>query len=228
MSPVVPLKFARACALFLSFAFGIVGLAVAINAVVKANNVTSSILSNLPLGITVKLNDSNIKAVGTVLAVGCALSAVVSFILLLGTIFSGVRGTTAVPFFTRTLPLQATILALLALWIFACAIPFDVFYANDDIGIDAGLLGIHVANQIVDQVLDVLGLSVRYRDYDFLRLLAVLPWFAMLFAAIAAAVLLAAHRQASRPKSDPQDRLQEKQSDQWNEGASPRSSDQRN
>lgn len=109
----------------------------------------------------------DIKDAGTVLAVGCGLSAVVSFIFLLGTLFSNVRGTTVVPFFTRTLPLQAGLLALLALWIFACAIPFDVFYASDDIGIDAGVLGVHVASQIVNQVLDVLGLSVRYRDYDF-------------------------------------------------------------
>ncbi|VDC07128.1 unnamed protein product [Peniophora sp. CBMAI 1063] len=221
MSPVVPFKFARAGVLFLSFSFGIVGLAVAINAVVKASDVTSSILSNLPFGITVKLSDSNIRNVGTVLAVGCGLSALMSFVFFLGTLFSGARGTTAVPLFTRTLPLQAGILAILALWIFACAIPFDVFYANDDIGIDAGILGIHVASQIVDQVLAVLGLSRQYRDYDFLQLLAILPWFAMLFAAISAASLAVAHRRATQ-QSRSQERLDEKQVDQWKESASPR------
>ena len=109
----------------------------------------------------------DIRDAGTVLAVGCGLSALVSFIFLVGTIISGARGTTAVPLFTRTLPLQAGVLAFLSLWIFSCVIPFDVFYANDDIGIDAGVLGVHVESQIVDQVLDVLGLSRRYRDYDF-------------------------------------------------------------
>lgn len=65
------------------------------------------------------------------------------------------------------LPLLAGLLAFLALWIFACVIPFDVFYANRTIGVSAALLGKAIDANTIGQAVSALGVSLRYRDYNF-------------------------------------------------------------
>ncbi|KAI0035763.1 hypothetical protein K488DRAFT_82796 [Vararia minispora EC-137] len=192
-----PLKRVRVAALFFSFAFAIIGLSVGINALVKGNQTRTRLSSSIPAGATVTVDTSNVTNCGIVVTTTCAVIALITFVLFVGNILLWRRHDAAsgrIGLLNRTLALQAVVLAFFALWLFATIIPFDVFFANDAVGVSATFLGAPIPRSFIDQIAAALGIPTRYRDFGFLRLLAILPWFTVLFTSLAATVLLTASR----------------------------------
>lgn len=65
----------------------------------------------------------------------------------------------------------------------------------------ATLDGVPVPASVIQDVEAVLGFTPVYRDIDYLKLLAVLPWFALLFSVIAGVILHLAARRAGAAES---------------------------
>ncbi|KAA1472763.1 hypothetical protein DENSPDRAFT_851136 [Dentipellis sp. KUC8613] len=175
----------RLIALSLSFAFGVIGGSVGLNGLIKGNQSKSHLRRIVPPGVTVDINTNDVFRSGVVVTTIGALIAVLSLIALLATF--------AAP--TRLARPQGFFLAFCALWLFATIIPFDVFFANNSAKVKAFLNGVQLPPQAVQAVQGQLGVSSRYKDMHYLRLVAIIPWFTILFAAIAAGVLLAAPRE---------------------------------
>ncbi|TFY54403.1 hypothetical protein EVG20_g9717, partial [Dentipellis fragilis] len=186
----------RLAALSLSFAFGVIGGSVGLNGLIKRriadadwwpqgkpDKVASQ--AHRARRRTVDINTNDVFKSGVVVTTVAALIAVLSLVGLLAT-FS------APPRLARP---QAFLLAFCALWLFAAVIPFDVFFANNSAKVTAFLNGVQLPPQAVQAVQSQLGVSSRYKDMHYLRLVAIIPWFTILFTAIAAGVLLASSRE---------------------------------
>ncbi|KAI6026654.1 hypothetical protein PISMIDRAFT_676103 [Pisolithus microcarpus 441] len=181
-SSAQPLRLQRLGTLFLSFAFAVVGLGVSINARVKANQAVNEVYGAAPNGATVNVNTKDISDVGSVVLAGCALQVVLSALFIVFVFFP--RRTTAL--FLR---IQGWSLYFCGLWLLATLIPFDVFYATRQAQVSATLDGISVPTAEIQSIEQALGLSPYYKDASYLKLVAILPWFAFLFAVIAGFVL---------------------------------------
>ncbi|KAI5995931.1 hypothetical protein EDD15DRAFT_2164430 [Pisolithus albus] len=188
MSPSAqPLRLQRLGALFLSFAFAVVGLGVSINARVKANQAVNEVKHSISLTRPDRLDISlptllDISDVGSVVLAGCALQVVLSALFIVFVFFP--RRTTAL--FLR---IQGWSLYFCGVWLLATLIPFDVFYATRQAQVSATLDGISVPAAEIQSIEQALGLSPYYKDASYLKLVAILPWFALLFAVIAGFVL---------------------------------------
>ncbi|KAI6157089.1 hypothetical protein BKA82DRAFT_126293 [Pisolithus tinctorius] len=177
-----PLKIQRLAALFLSFAFAVVGLGVSINARVKANQVLKQVYDAAPQGTVVNVDTKDISDVGIVVLTGCALQVALSALF---TVFVFIpRRTTAL--FLR---IQGWLLYFCGLWLLATLIPFDVIFATRQANVTATLNGIPVPASEVQNMEEALGLSPYYKDAWYLKLVAILPWFAFPFAVLAGFVL---------------------------------------
>ncbi|KAH7925226.1 hypothetical protein BV22DRAFT_1034222 [Leucogyrophana mollusca] len=186
-----PLRIARLTSLFLAFVFSVVGLAVGLNALIKSNQEKSNILklaqTYLPPGSSVSLNvdDHDVFSAGGVITAACALATVLSLVYMV---------LTFLPFGGKasTLRLQSASLLFCSVLIFATLIPFDIFFATRSAGISATLDGVAVPASLIQQIEALVGVTPQYKKISYLRLVAILPWFASLFAATAAGVLHAA------------------------------------
>ncbi|KAI0366031.1 hypothetical protein BV20DRAFT_698427 [Pilatotrama ljubarskyi] len=192
----VPYRIARLASLFLTFAFGVIGFAMGINALVKSNNQKDLVKREAPLGAQVDVNTDDIFDVGCVVTAVCAALAVVSLASLALLLFA--RSTTAsnVPLSTRTLPIQALLLSFLTIWLFASLVPMTDFVANREAKVTATLGGVQLQPSVIKAVEQSLGVTSVYHEIDYLRLAVILPWIAFLFAAISSALSLAAARRA--------------------------------
>ncbi|EGN94480.1 hypothetical protein SERLA73DRAFT_188405 [Serpula lacrymans var. lacrymans S7.3] len=185
------LRTARLASLFVAFAFGVIGGSVGLNALIKSNQENSYIQKTIStlraqLGdVNVYLNTNDVFHTGVVITTVCALIAVLTFVYLLFTFCS----ITNRPLGLR---LQAFSLIFCAVWLFATLIPFDVYFANHSAQVTATLGGTQVPQSLIQLLENELGVSAVYKHIYYLRLLAVLPWFAFLFSLVAAGVLLVA------------------------------------
>lgn len=170
----IPLKTARLCSLFLAFVFGVVGLALGINADVKTNDTKDFVKQNAPFNATVDINTDDVFKVGTVVVVVCGLLAIVSLVFLSLVATSKASS-------TRSLPIQTGLFGFLTVWLFASLIPYTHFVANRSANITATLPGgIPVPDIVIQSTQAQLGVSSRYRDtptctYDVIFLFALCP-----------------------------------------------------
>ncbi|OCB91224.1 hypothetical protein A7U60_g1511 [Sanghuangporus baumii] len=189
--------------LFLSFAFGIIGMSVGINALEKSNDLKDVVRENATPGVTVDIDtsgqsfnftwcrcrsDPNIffSSFGdteafdsaVVLAVGCGLLALTSLLTFLAyvSIFK--------PVSRRPVLFASLVHWFLAVWIFASLVAFDVIAVNRSAKVAAFLGETQLPDSVVQQQEQALGVSPTYWDHDYIKLLAILPWFAFLFAVI--------------------------------------------
>ncbi|KAI0049334.1 hypothetical protein FA95DRAFT_1489479 [Auriscalpium vulgare] len=194
MSDNAPLKAHRLVALALCWAFGVVGGSVGLNGLIKGNQAKARIRKSVPAGVTVNIDTNNIYHAGVVLTTLCTLISVLASVFFVATLLSGRR-----PLATRTLPLQAGILAFCALWLLPTQIAYTVFFANDTSGVTAFLGSLQLPPSIIQAAQEAEGVTPVYRKLYYLRLVAVLPWFTWLFTVIAAGVLFAAARRRQPP-----------------------------
>ncbi|KAH7912919.1 hypothetical protein BJ138DRAFT_1147266 [Hygrophoropsis aurantiaca] len=181
----------RLISLFLAFAFSVVGLSVGLNALIKSNQEKNNILklvqNFLPPGssVTIDVNDHDIFSVGGVITAVCAVLAVLALVYLVFALLPAGQK-------SKTLCLQSATLAFGSVWLFAALVPFDIFYATRSAAISATLDGVAVPEALIQQLEGLTGVSPEYKNINYLKLVAILPWFAALFAAVAAGVLYVA------------------------------------
>ncbi|RPD65411.1 hypothetical protein L226DRAFT_520196 [Lentinus tigrinus ALCF2SS1-7] len=200
MAPVTaPYKFARLVSLFLSFSFGVVGLGLGVDALVKGNDDKAKVRSLVPPATSVDIDTSDAVSAGAVVTAFCAALAVMSLLslllLLIPSLSTAKRGPTLA---TRTLPLQAILLTLLTLGLFGSLVAFTDFVANRQAKVTASIGGIAVPPAIVQGIEKAIGTTPVYHELSYLRLAVILPWIAFLFGAISSVLSLLAASQSRR------------------------------
>ncbi|KIJ16175.1 hypothetical protein PAXINDRAFT_99095 [Paxillus involutus ATCC 200175] len=193
MSVSEPLAVARIGPLFLSFAFSVIGCSVGLNAYVKSNQERSYIRHVASLGgasVTIDAND--VLSAGAVITVVCALLALLSATSFAFT-WCPIQNKR---FWYRS---QSCALFFCSIWLFATLIPFDYFFANREAQVTATLGGVTVSDITLKHVERVLGVTPVYRDLDYLKLVAILPWFALVFSVTAGVVLHISARREGAP-----------------------------
>lgn len=120
-----------------------------------------------PLGITLHVDTWDLLRPGIVLAVGCAVLAVVLSIWILFIALDlwrskSVANITKQPISTRSLPLQWMSLAFMSLWLFACNIPVTKAAAEGSAKTTAFLLGNQLPQSMVDRTEQQLGVNPEY------------------------------------------------------------------
>ncbi|KAG1789027.1 uncharacterized protein HD556DRAFT_1495438 [Suillus plorans] len=173
--------------LFLTFAFSVVGLSVVINALVKSNQEDSYIRSVAPNGTIVDINYHDIYSVCAVMAAACALLTVLSLVSAFSQISSIGRK-------QRLVRLQVFLILFGALWLLATVIACDVLFATRSTKITATLNGVALSQSVIQQFEQSIGVSPEYSKQSYLRLCAILPWFAVLFATLSGLLLHKAAR----------------------------------
>ncbi|KAJ6598189.1 hypothetical protein DFH09DRAFT_1356521 [Mycena vulgaris] len=197
MSPnsVIPFKFARLVSLFLAWAFAVISLGVGINAFVKSNQDKSEIRDQVPPPTTVSIDTNDVFQSGVVVTTISAL-IVVLCTLFLGLLFLDSSRRSGLS--TRTLVLQYLTLGFLVVWLFATQIPLTLFVATRSVKVEAFIDGIKLPDKFVTTIERALGAKTKYSSYDYLKLLAILPWFTLFFTFIAVVVTFVASLHARR------------------------------
>ncbi|OCH88063.1 hypothetical protein OBBRIDRAFT_795600 [Obba rivulosa] len=190
----------RLSSLALSFVFGVVGMALGINALVKSNQSKNTVKKSLPAGASADIDTSDVFASGVVETVVCGLIALTSLVALVLAALSH-RAYGAGKARTRgSLTWPAHVLTFLSLWLFATLVPFTDFVANRSAKVSGSIGGVPLSQGTIQVIQRGLGLTTIYHKIDYLRNAAILPWFALLFAATSAALShVAAHRTAAAP-----------------------------
>ncbi|KAG2117035.1 uncharacterized protein F5147DRAFT_768424 [Suillus discolor] len=168
--------------LFLTFAFSVVGFSVVINALVKSDQESSYIRSVAPDGAIVDINYHDIYSVCAVMAAVCALLTILSLVSTFSQISSIGRK-------QRLLRLQAFLILFGALWLLATVIACDVLFATGSTKITATVGGVALPQSDIQQFEQSIGVSPEYSKQSYLRLCAILPWFAVLFATLSGLLL---------------------------------------
>ncbi|KAF9223103.1 hypothetical protein BS17DRAFT_153745 [Gyrodon lividus] len=177
-----PLRAGRLGALFFSFVFSVIGGSVGLNALVKSNQERSFIRDAAPVGASVNINVHDVFSTGAVITTVCALLALLSGVFFTFT-WCPVKDKR---FWFR---FQSCALFFCSIWLLATLIPYDYFFANREAQVTASLGGVPVPASLIQNIEEALGVTSVYKDIYYLRLVAVLPWFALLFSVIAGVVL---------------------------------------
>lgn len=154
-----PLRTARLAALALSFAFGVIGGGVGINALVKFEDEKKSLQKIVPAGATLTIDTDDVLASGIVLTIGCGLVALASAAFFVSALSAHLA--------RRFLRLQAAVLAFLSVWTFAVLVPFTDFFANHQAKISAMLGTIPIPESIIQSIQDEVGATPIYRDVPY-------------------------------------------------------------
>jgi len=193
MSSSAPYRLARLSSLFLSFAFGVVGFGIGLNALVKSNDDKNRLRHSVPPGTNVNINTSDVFASGVVVTVASGLIALFSFFSFPSVLLSSRSFTSS-----RILSAQSAILAFLSIFLFSALIPFTDFVANRQAKVTAFIGTIPVPDAVIRSIEASLGASPIYKDIGYLKNTAILPWFAFLFGVTSATLtFLAARRTAA-------------------------------
>lgn len=154
-----------------------------INALHKSDILKDFVRDHAPQGVRVDINDSDVFNSGTVVTIGSGLLALTSLFTLILLLLSC---RSPKPTLMR---LGAAFHLFFSVWIFAALIPFDAFTRNRSARVAAFLGNTQLPDSVVQQQQQALGVSAVYWDQSYLRTLAILPWFTILFGVIAAVVL---------------------------------------
>ncbi|KAF8838186.1 hypothetical protein BDN67DRAFT_971941 [Paxillus ammoniavirescens] len=188
-----PLAAARLGALFLSFTFSVIGGSVGLNAYVKSNQERSYIHHAASSGgASVTINANDVFSAGAVITTVCALLALLSAISV-AFMWCPIQNKR---FWFRS---QSCALFFCSIWLFVTLIPFDYFFTNREAQVTATLGGVPVSDSTLKHVEQVLGVTPVYRDLDYLKLVAILPWFALIFSVISGVLLHISARRAGAP-----------------------------
>ena len=160
MSSTAPLRTHRLLALFMSFAFGVIGTGVGINALVKFEDQKHALERMVPPGATISIDTNDILASGIVLTIVCGLIALSSLLFLLPMFVASSLA-------ARTLRLQTAVLAFLSVWAFAVLVPFTDFFANRSAKVSASIGDIQLPPAVIEQVEAEVGSTPIYRDVHY-------------------------------------------------------------
>jgi len=184
-----PLWTARVVSLFMAWAWAIIAFAAAISADVKSDHDKAKVRALAPKGTQVDINDKDIFSTGAVITAASITIFVVTSISLFIIFF---RPTTR----PRTNTIQGGLLAFCAVFLFATLVPYTHFFRTRSAVVHATLGGVPVPQSIIDALQKQNHISPVYNTLSYLRLVAILPWFTLLFTIIASIVLLMAASRA--------------------------------
>ncbi|KAL6302964.1 hypothetical protein BKA93DRAFT_735919 [Sparassis latifolia] len=184
------LKLGRLVSLCLANAFGIIGMSLGIDALVKSNRQKTKVRHSVPAGTSVSLNTNDVLHSGIVDTVVCGLIAGVSFIALVTTLVS------ASPHRALLRRVSSAILLFLSTWLFATLIPFTDFVANRQAKVKATLDGISVPQSVIQATQAKIGVTGIYHKLLYLRLQTIFHWIVFLFGVLSVVFLYATERSA--------------------------------
>ncbi|TRM62198.1 hypothetical protein BD626DRAFT_58016 [Schizophyllum amplum] len=182
MSSPTPLRIPLLASLFLAFAFGVTGLALAVEALEKSDDEKAQVKAVAPSGTTVDVNFSDILDAGIAVTVACGITALLSLLSMLALLLPRLR--------TVPARLVAPLFFFCAVFLFATLVPFDLFYSTRSANVTAHIGAITVPPSVVQQIQEAAGLSNKYSDKLYLRVVAIVPWFAFLFAITSGVLML--------------------------------------
>lgn len=191
------LRIARLASLVLSTAFGIIGMGVGINALVKYKEQKRELEGAVPAGATVNIDTSDVLNSGYVVTVVSGLIALASFIFLIPAAIPSLAKRTG------SHRIQSAILGFLTIWLFAALVAFTVFFSSRSAKVTAFLGSFSIDQATIQQIVGSLGATTKYSEIDYLRLPAILPWFTFLFGITSSALLFAEARNTSRAATYP-------------------------
>ncbi|KZT25817.1 hypothetical protein NEOLEDRAFT_1147578 [Neolentinus lepideus HHB14362 ss-1] len=182
------LRLLRLTSLALAFAWGVIGFALGVSAVVKSNHQKSEIRHAAPAAASISISTADILGAGGALTGACGLLFVESLLFLLSSFLP-------VPLL-GSLPLQSHLLAFTTVFIFAAAVPTSDFVARRQAKVHASLGGVELPPSVIQSVQNQLGVTGVYKHIHYLRLIAIIPWIAFLFALTSTVLSYRAARRA--------------------------------
>lgn len=192
----VPLWTGRAGALIMAWAWSILAFGVAINAYVESRHDQHLASTLAPPGAVIKIEDGDVFKAGAVILAVCLVIFVITSLYLAMLLIRPASLN-----HSRFIAIQAGTLAFFATWLFAVLVPYTHFVRTRSAIITASIGGQPLPQSIINSLVQSVGrqsgLTPRYRDHGYLRLVAILPWFTLLFTIIASTLLYVA---ASRAK----------------------------
>ncbi|KAF8154420.1 hypothetical protein B0H34DRAFT_716409 [Crassisporium funariophilum] len=188
-----PLRTARLVTLSLAWCFAVVASSVGLNALIKSNQSKSKLKKLAPPPTVVVINTDDIFNVGVVATTASLLISILIFNFIAMMFLPLTRALSV-----RTLRLQSASLFFVCLLLFASMIPYMVFFVNRHADVRAFVGGVQLPAAIVAAVEKTSGSTSVYKKIDYLKLVAILPWFSLFFTLIAATVLFKAGSAAVR------------------------------
>ncbi|KAL0069336.1 hypothetical protein AAF712_003701 [Marasmius tenuissimus] len=199
-----PMRRTRLVALLMAWAWGIISASSGLNALIKSNNQEGQLRRLLPPNSTLDIDIDDVFHTGVVVTVVSLVVAILCTIYVLLLLASFSKGNTRISRTSdSTLPFQWMTLGFCAVWLFATQIPFTVFFANNSAKIHASIGSLVLPEDTIKRFEGLLGVSSTYRHIDYLRLVAIFPWFTILFTTIAAIVCFLASRRRGRGDHTP-------------------------
>jgi len=98
--------------------------------------------------------------------------------------------------------LQPLLLAFCAAWTFATLVPFTLFVATHSAKLTGTLGGLPIPESYFALIEKQIGVTGVYKDIDYLRTAAIVPWIALLFTLISIVLSLLERRSAQRQVRD--------------------------
>jgi hypothetical protein len=186
----------RQLSLGLANGFAVVAACLGLNALIKSNKDKARLKALAPSPTRVEIDTNDIFVAGLVATIAATLIGVLTFLFITAAILPATR-----PLANRTVRLQAVTLLLSALFLFGAMIPYMVFFVNRSAGVKAFIGNNQLPDSIVKQVAAQAGQDGLYKHFHYLKLFAILPWFAILFTLIAAGVLFVTPATTTSPSS---------------------------
>ncbi|CAA7270472.1 unnamed protein product [Cyclocybe aegerita] len=190
-----PLHKTRAVALIVSWCFAVIASSVGLNALIKSNQEKSKLKRLAPSPTRVEIDTDDISVAGIVATTASLLIAVLASNFFFAMYLSFTKA-----FSARTLRLQGAILFVASFFLFGALVPYLVYFVNRHAEVTAFVGDTQLPDSVVKAVESASGSTSIYKDIYYLKLVAILPWFSLLFALIAAGILFKAG--SSTPKAE--------------------------
>jgi hypothetical protein len=158
MSRLLPLL----AALFLLFAFSVIGAGVGINSLVKSHRDKARFRRALPADVRVIINTSDVFDSGVVATVVCGLLALVALASIIVAALPSSR-----KFWQQSRRVQAATITFLVVWLFATQIAFTAFFANRGPKVTAFIGKTKIPEQTVKNYEMALGAVTEYRQVHY-------------------------------------------------------------
>ncbi|KAJ3513481.1 hypothetical protein NLJ89_g2929 [Agrocybe chaxingu] len=193
-----PLHKTRAVALIISWCFAVIASSVGLNALIKSNQEKSKLKRLAPSPTRVEIDTDDISAAGIVATTASLLIAVLA-----SNFFCAMYLSFTKAFSARTLRLQGIILFVASLFLFGALVPYLVYFVNRHAVVSAFVGDTQLPDSVVKAVESASGSTSVYKDIYYLKLVAILPWFSLLFSLVASAILFKAGSSTPKPEPTP-------------------------
>ncbi|KIK01808.1 hypothetical protein K443DRAFT_678091 [Laccaria amethystina LaAM-08-1] len=202
----MPMRNAPLIALSLSWCFAVIAASVGLNSLIKSNQSQSRLKKLVTPPTVVIIDVHDIFDVGVLATTASTLISVLTFNYIIPLLLpspSSSSSSSSPSFFaklrvlsTKTLRIQAYSLFFCCIVLLAAMIPFMLFFATREAVVRAFVGTLELPKEVIEKVSAASGSTPVYSKIDYIRLVAIFPWFSLFFTFIAAIVLLKADKVA--------------------------------